>query len=102
MTPPLPTTAQQSPPPPPPVVRLRLGSPREVIFRVIVAVVGLGSVGLAWWSFAKVLPPLQTKARELSSNLSGLSMEVDGLDSKWPRAAAEQVTNSYDELRSQL
>ena len=102
MTPTLPTTAQQSPPPIPPAARIRLGSPREVIFRVIIAAVVLGSVGLAWWSFAKVLPPLQNKARELSSNLSGLSMEVDGLDGKWPKAAAEQVTNSYDALRSQL
>src|SRR5437879_13061898 len=101
MTPTLPTTAQQSPPPPP-VVRIRLGSPREVIFRVIIAVVVLGSVGLAWWSFAKVLPPLQNKARELSANLSGLSIEVDGLDGKWPKAAAEQVTNSYEELRPTL
>ena len=35
MTPTPPTTAQQSPPPPPAPVRIRLGSPREVIFREI-------------------------------------------------------------------
>ena len=84
------------------VARIRLLSTRELTFRLIIATVILGSLGLAWWSFAKVLPPLQNKARDLTSTLSRLTSEVDELERKWPKDAASQVTNSYNELRSQL
>jgi len=68
---------------------------------VILAVI-LSSVGLAWWSFAKVLPPLQDRNRELSSTVSRLGTEVDELDRRWPKAAADQVTNNYQRVRAQL
>ncbi len=98
---------QPNPPPPaaPPVpmaVRLGLRSPREVIFRIVIVAVILSSVGLAWWSFAKVLPPLQEKDRELTSTVSRLGTELDELDRQWPKAAADQVTNNYQRVRAEL
>lgn len=102
MNPPQPNPAPQAPPPVPIVVRLGLRSPREVIFRLVILAVILSSVGLAWWSFAKVLPPLQDKNRELSSTVSRLGTEVDDLDRRWPKAAADQVTNNYQRVRAEL
>ncbi len=104
MSPPQPNPAPQAPPPVPIVVRLGLSSPRprEVMFRIVILAVILSSVGLAWWGFAKVLPPLQDKYRELSSTVSRLGTEVDNLDRQWPKAAAEQVTNNYQRVRGEL
>jgi outer membrane murein-binding lipoprotein Lpp len=92
----------QAPRPVPVVVRLGLRSPREVIFRLVIVAVILSSVGLAWWSFAKILPPLQDKGRELSAAVSRLGTEVDELDRQWPKAAAEQVAKSYQLVRGEL
>ena len=102
MNPAQPNPAPQAPPPVPMAVRLGLRSPREVMFRIVILAVILSSVGLAWWSFAKVLPPLQDKNRELSSTVSRLGTEVDEMDRQWPKAAADQVTNNYQRVRAQL
>src|SRR5258707_6183100 len=104
MIPPPPIPVSQAPPSAPIAVRLGLRNPRprEVIFRLVIVAVILSSVGLAWWSFAKVLPPLQEKDRELSSTVSRLGTEVDQLDRQWSKAAADQVTNSYQRIRSEL
>src|SRR5258708_2717418 len=103
MNPPQPAPA---PPPAPPrvplIVRRGLRSPREVAFRAVIAVVILCSVVLAWWSFAKVLPPLQSKGRELSASVSRIETEVERLDRQWPRDTADQITNSYEQLRLEL
>ena len=99
-----PPPVPQAPPSAPIVVRLGLRSPRprEVIFRLVIVAVILSSVGLAWWSFVKVLPPLQDRDRELSATVSRLGTEVDQLDRQWSKAAADQVTNSYQRIRSEL
>src|SRR6266700_2684966 len=102
MSPPQPNPAPQAPPPVPMAVRLGLRSPREVMFRIVILAVILSSVGLAWWGFAKVLPPLQDKYRELSSTVSRLGTEVDELDRQWPKAAVDQVTKSYQQIRGEL
>ena len=83
-------------------VRVRLFGSREAIFRVVILIVILSSLSLSWWSFAKVLPPLQRKAKDLTSTLSRESTDIDKLQLEWPKAAAEQVTNNYQQLRSQL
>src|SRR5882672_9342746 len=102
MNPAQPNPAPQAPPPVPMAVRLGLRSPREVMFRIVILAVILISVGLAWWSFAKVLPPLQYKIRELSATVSRLGTEVDEMDRQCPKAAADQVTNNYQRVRAQL
>src|SRR6266481_2936093 len=104
MSAPPPIPVSQAPPSAPIAVRLGLRNPRprEVIFRLVIVAVILSSVGLAWWGFAKVLPPLQDKYRELSSTLSRLGTEVDELDRQWPKAMVDQVTNNYQRVRGEL
>jgi len=99
MNPPEPTSTPQ---PRPVAVPLRLLSSREVIFRVVIAVVILASLGVAWWSFVKVLPPLQKQARELASTHADVTSEVDKLTLEWSEARASEVTNGYTEARSRL
>src|SRR5438445_490589 len=102
MSPPQANPAPQAPPPVPMAVRLGLQSPREVMIRIAILAVMLSSVRLVRWGLAKVLPPLQDKYRELSATVSRLGTEVDELDRRWPKAAAEQVTNNYQRVRGEL
>jgi cytoskeletal protein RodZ len=103
MTQPLPAPASQNPPPTTSLLdQLRVRSSRELTFRIVILVIIFGSLGLAWWSFAKVLPPLQNKSKELTSTLSRLNTDVDELERKWPKEAELEVTNKYNEVRSQL
>jgi hypothetical protein len=103
MNPPQPTP---NPPQPPAwkaaLAQLRLRSSGDLVFRLAILVVILGSLGLAWWSFAKVLPPLQIRSRGLASTYAQLSSDVDKLALEWPAAKAAEVTNEYNEVRSQL
>jgi len=96
----------QSPPKPPAwkaaLAQLRLRGSGDLVFRIVILVVILGSLGLAWWSFAKVLPPLQAKSKGLASTFAQLSSEVDKLALDWPEARAADVTNKYNQVRSQL
>ena len=101
MNPPEPATAKV-PAPPSAMAQLRAASSGELIFRIIIGVVILGSLGLAWWSYTKVLPPLQARGKDLASTLSGLNTEVDDLQRKWSLDAERGVTNQYAQVRSQL
>src|SRR5262245_30282625 len=82
--------AAPTPPPspegsaPPPKIRPVMAKARkltqwEVLFRVIVVVFILASIGLAWWSYSQRFMPLQKQSRELSSANSALSTEVDAM-----------------------
>src|SRR5712691_2655232 len=96
----------QEPPPipqPRPVsLTLRLLSSHEVIFRVVIVALILASVTVAWWSFVKVLPPLQKQSRELASTYTQVSAQVDKLTHEWSETSAAEVTNGYLEARSRL
>src|SRR5437588_5974439 len=98
-----------NPPELPPIPQPRLVSlpqrllrSHEVIFRIVITVVILASVIVAWWSFAKVLPPLQKQARELASTFAQASADVDKLSREWSETKAAEVTNNYMEVRSRL
>src|SRR5256885_2743818 len=90
------------PEPRPVAMPLRLLGSWELIFRIVIAVVIALSLTVAWWSFAKVLPPLQRRARELHSTHAQVSTEVDKLAREWSVAKAREVANHYIEARSQL
>ncbi|HXJ74805.1 MAG TPA: hypothetical protein VNM37_18260 [Candidatus Dormibacteraeota bacterium] len=90
------------PQPRPVSLPLRLLRSREVIFRIIIVVVIAASVSVAWWSFAKVLPPLQREARELASTYAQVSGDVDKLSREWSETRAAEITNSYTAARSRL
>ena len=98
-----------NPPEPPPIPQprpvslpLRLLHYHEVIFRIVIAVVILVSLVVAWWSFAKVLPPLQKQARELASTYAQVSADVDKLSGEWSETKAAEITNSYTAARARL
>lgn len=84
------------------LTQLRSLSSRELIFRVVILVIIVASVVLSWWSFTKVLPPLQAKSKQLTSELSSLTTEIDQLERKWPLEPERDTTNRYDEVRTQL
>jgi outer membrane murein-binding lipoprotein Lpp len=81
---------------------LRLMNSREVIFRVVIVAVILASVIVAWWSFAKVLPPLQKQSKELATTYRQVSAQVDKLAHEWSETKAVEVTNTYVVARSRL
>ena len=86
------------------VVLTQLRKPKgsEALFRLIVVVVLLGSMALAWWAFAVRLVPLEKRTRDLTSAVSRLSAEVDGLERRWSKEEAEEVRARYRELHTQL
>ena len=75
---------------------------REWLFRVVIVVALLGSVGLAWWTLLKVMVPLQRQSRERSQTLSHLSTEVDQLERKWSKADIARVQSAYNLAHSRL
>src|SRR5437016_3076060 len=94
---------------PPPIPRprpvslpLRLLSSHEVLFRIVIVVLILASVIVAWWSFVKVLPPLQKQSKELASTYTQVSAQVDKLTHEWSETSAAEVTNSYVAARARL
>lgn len=86
------------------VVMTQLRKPKrsEAVFRLIVVVVLVGSLALAWWAFAVRFLPLQKRARDLTTSVSRLSSEVDGLERRWTKEEAEEVRARYKELHAQL
>src|SRR5215471_4889425 len=97
-------SAEPPPVPQPQPVSLmaRLMRSREVIFRIVIAAVILVSVSAAWWSFAKVLPPLQKQAREMAATYAQVSGQVDKLSREWSETKAAEITNSYAAARARL
>src|SRR5215467_17077 len=80
----------------------RLLNSRELIFRVVIIAVILASITVAWWSFARVLPPLQKQSKELASTYTLVSSQVDKLSHEWSETRAAEITNSYVAARSRL
>jgi len=76
--------------------------PQDWIFRVVIAVLLLGSLALTWWSFNVRLAPLQAQARELSTKVGQLSTEVDELERTWAKARADEISNRLHQAHSQL
>lgn len=99
MNPPDPAPVAQ---PRPATLPVRLLSSREVIFRVVIGVVILVSLVVAWWSFFKVLPPLQKQAHELAATYTQVNADVDKLSREWSETRAAEITNKYSEVRSRL
>ena len=72
------------------------------LFRAVILVVVLGSVAVAWWSFARVMAPRLKESRDLSSRIAQLSAEVDDLDRQWTRESAAKMTNEFSRAESKL
>ena len=94
--PPLPPPRRVAPPPPAKV------NSRELLFRLVVVVVLIASLVLTWWTLAYGVAPVQRHSRELTSDLSRLSAEVDTLDRKWSPADVEQIRKQYTAARATL
>ena len=73
----------------------------ELIFRVVIVMLLLGSMAMAWWSI-RGLAPLQKETRTLSSRVASLSAGVDDLERKRPREQAAQVEARLHEAHSTL
>jgi hypothetical protein len=74
----------------------------EVIFRISVVIVMLGSIAFPWWTYSARLIPLQKHSRDLTSANSALSVEVDKMDRKWSKDDAEFIRAKYKEVYSTL
>jgi len=74
----------------------------EVLFRVAVVLVMLGSIAFPWWTYSARLVPLQKQSRDLTSANSVLSAEVDKMDRKWSKEDAEFIRAKYKEVYSSL
>lgn len=74
----------------------------EVIFRITVVIVMLGSIAFPWWTYSARLIPLQKQSRDLTSANSALSAEVDKMDRKWSKDDAEFIRAKYKEVYSSL
>jgi hypothetical protein len=95
----------QTPAQPPPRPRKTPGGEvnfTEVLFRVGVFVLLVSSLALAWWSYFYVLGNRQKQVRDLTTQVSRLSAEVDELDRKWSPDDAGALTNKYAKLSSAL
>ena len=86
------------------VVLTQLRKPKrsEAVFRAVVVIIIVGSLALAWWAFAVRFVPLQKRARDLTSSVSRLSTELDGLESRWTKEESAQVRARYQELHTLL
>jgi hypothetical protein len=84
------------------LLRSRGLDPREFVFRAIIVTLILGSAFGAWWTFMRVLPPLQLKSRQLASDLSKLQTKADDLDRQWSKTQMEDLTNQYLQAQSML
>jgi len=74
----------------------------EVIFRIAVVLVMLGSIAFPWWTYSARLIPLQKQSRDLTSANSALSADVDKMDRKWSKEDAEFIREKYKEVYASL
>jgi hypothetical protein len=75
---------------------------RERLFRAITFVAVVGSVAVICWSYFGLLAPRLKQSRQLSSEVARLSAEVDGLERQWTDADAQQMSNKFSQVGSQL
>ena len=78
------------------------GAMSDWFFRSVIAVLILGSLSLAWWSFAVRLLPLQQRSRELSLKVARLSAEVDAQERLWAGEHEQLISNRLTEAQSRL
>ena|SRR5579864_2805876 len=84
------------------MAQTRKAQPWEIVFRIINFSLILGSLGFAWWTFAKRLVPLQQQSRQLASTIDTLSTQLDDLSRKWPKFERDQIRTDYKEVRNEL
>ena len=91
---------QPRPAVPPPVLAPLFS--RVAGFRIVVAVLVLGSLAAAWWSLTRVLLPAQRECKEASAKMSRLATAVDDLQRTCSRETVQQSNARRDEVRAQL
>lgn len=74
----------------------------EALFRVLIVLVILLSVGVAYWSFFHQFLPLQQQARAVVTNVSSRSAQLDALERRWTPEEVEDIRARYREVYQQL
>ncbi len=82
--------------------RVKTTSAKELIFRVLMVLLLAGSLGLVWYTNAKVLTPAQKRTRDLNTTLSRLGAEVDEMEHQWGKDDIGKLTTEFSEAQAQL
>jgi hypothetical protein len=86
---------------PPPPKKLRRGL-WEALFRVVIALLILGSAGVAYWSFFLRLQPLQLESRAMLTKVSKMSEQADQAARHWTPDQIKDIRARYREVYGQL
>jgi len=96
------SAASGTPPPLPPPPRRSRVSHWELLFRIVIVLLIIGSAGVAYWSFFHRLTPLQQEARAMTTKVSTLSTKLDGMERQWPPEQVDEVRTLYRQVYGQL
>jgi len=87
---------------PPPVTKTGAPNRADLLSRVVVILLLAASVGLLWWSYSRVLVPRLKESREYNATVNRLSLEVETLDRRWPKAAVDRIDRNFELAQPRL